>query len=179
MHKDIDDIASQCDLLALNAIIEAARGGDAGQCFARQAASLRRLSRELVGNEHFPASSDGQDCLRQIESRLEIMARAQGDVGAVAAEISTNSRHATRALQFEDVVSQVVVYSSDHATDLLALVAQIDARYGAVCSGIEASQDEIRSVTDASRRRQQALPADNTDKSDMPCRAKPAGPCRQ
>ena len=94
MQEGFGDIAMQCDLLVSNAIIKTARADEADKS------------------------------PQEIESRLDILAREQDDICALSAEIDNNSCSATSALQFEDVESQVVVYSKQPATNLRALVAQ-------------------------------------------------------
>jgi len=143
VQENFDDIAFECQLLALNATIEAACGGAAGENFARQAENFRSLSRDIAAANNTRKSDDPGDLLREFESRLDILARQQDGISALAEEISTNSRCSTRALQFEDVVAQVVVYSSDHANDLRALAAQIEDRQRALAAGIAENQDDL------------------------------------
>lgn len=163
MQEDIGDIALQCDLLALNAMIEATRG-DADQGFYQQAAKLRGLSQDLVSaDKNFAAADKAGNLLLEIESRLEFLTRGQDDISSLAAKITDNSRHVTRALQFEDVVSKLVVYSSDHANSLRSLVAKIEDQNAVIATGIAASQDQIRSMTDAFRSKLEALPDDGRE----------------
>lgn len=175
MQEDFDNIAFQCDLLALNASIEAARGGDAGKKFARQAASFRNLSCDIIAGKNAQASGESGNLLRDMESRLDALMREQEKISALAVEITDNSRAATHALQFEDVVAQVVVYSNDHAESLRALTARIDLRQQAIAAGIAANRNDIRSMTESFRQQLEAPPAE----SDLPGELNPAGPCRR
>ncbi|MCP4391237.1 MAG: hypothetical protein GY802_23290 [Gammaproteobacteria bacterium] len=174
VQENFDDIEFQCELLALNATIEAARGGDAEKNFAHQAENFRSLSRDIAADKNTRVSGEPGDLLRGIESRLKILAREQDDISALAEKIFENSRCSTRALQFEDVVAQVVVYSNDHANDLRALAAQIEVQQRALAAGIAANQDDLGSITESFRRQLEALPTE----SDLTGESNLAGPCR-
>ncbi len=138
MQEDFGDIAMQPDLLALTALIEGARTGEA------------------------------DDSPQEIESRLDILARGKDDICALSAEIEDNSRCATSALQFVDVESQVVVYSKQPAANLRALAAQIEDRPAALEGGVVVNQDDLRAMTDSFRRRPEALSDDSRQDSICP-----------
>lgn len=76
--KDIDQIASQTNLLALNAAIEAARAGEAGRGFAVVADEVRALS-----NRSASFSEAIQQRLRTIAEQIQ---RLNSEIGAIAAQ---------------------------------------------------------------------------------------------
>lgn len=76
--KDIDQIASQTNLLALNAAIEAARAGEAGRGFAVVADEVRALSNRSAG-----FSDQIQKILKDIEHQVKELTV---NIGSVASQ---------------------------------------------------------------------------------------------
>lgn len=127
MQKNSGDLALQCDLLALNARLEAARSGTSDADLTLQAASLRSLAAELREPEKLTAPElAGDEPLHVLQRRLARFLAGQRDIAALAGAIETNARRATGALQFEDVESQVVVYSKHRARELRAQLDRIE-----------------------------------------------------
>lgn len=75
--KDIDQIAAQTNLLALNAAIEAARAGEAGRGFAVVADEVRALSNRSAG-----FSLEIQKQLRGIAAAIDDLTNTVGEVAS-------------------------------------------------------------------------------------------------
>jgi len=97
-------------------LIEAVRRSDAGKCFVLLATALQSLSQLLNQDaKKIRAIGSTGNLMHEVQSRLDVLSREQDGIFELAVEIGNNSRRAAHALQFEDVESQVVVYSYDHA----------------------------------------------------------------
>jgi len=93
-------------------LTEAVRRSDTGICFALLSTALQSLS-QLLNQDAKKIRTIGStgNLMHEVQSLLDVLSREQDDIFELAAEISNNSRRAAYALQFEDVESQVVVYS--------------------------------------------------------------------
>lgn len=101
--KDIDQIASQTNLLALNAAIEAARAGEAGRGFAVVADEVRSLSNRSAG-----FSEQIQKKLKDMADQIQSLTK---DIGHVASQDVSYVIDAKKDVQ--DAMGQLVGKASE------------------------------------------------------------------
>lgn len=138
---EIEDIASQTNLLSLNAAIEAARAGEAGKGFAVVADQIRKLAedsaasavntRQLIETSINEVKRGSQITVRAAESMNKVIEGLQEIAKGAKVSSENSAQHAELMGQLEmgvDQISEVVQSNSAVAEEVSATSEELSAQ---------------------------------------------------
>jgi methyl-accepting chemotaxis protein len=162
----IKSIASQTNLLAMNAAIEAAHAGDAGKGFAVVADEIRKLSEDTAAR-----SKDISEVLQALTELIQSAVDLSSDAGhsfesvrSSVQEVNTRQRDIRNAVEEQSEGNQLVL---DSVEKLRRISAEVESGSHEMSTGSNAILRSVHTLADATSEIQRAMEEISSGTADI------------